>query len=65
MHRLVVPISRDLTGGAGCGPAEAEPIRLAVVFLSLLAAWAVWEYLERPMNRLMHSVALRRPATEK
>ena len=51
VHWLVIPIARELGGGAAFTALEAEVWRLSVIAAALGASWAVWRYVEGPLNR--------------
>lgn len=62
-HWLAVSISLYITGDTVFSATQAESIRISVIIFALVGAWAVWTFLEKPMNRLVRSgvSANRRP----
>ncbi|HUS55190.1 MAG TPA: acyltransferase [Thermohalobaculum sp.] len=57
-HWLVVSVCLFITGDTVFSAVGAEFIRIAAIVVSLAGSWAVWTYLEKPINRAVHKSRL-------
>lgn len=62
-HWLAISVCLYITGDTVFSAIQAESIRIAIIVFAICGSWAVWTFLEKPMNRLIRTGMLtnRRP----